>query len=124
MTTFTLTVHRSNLLTANERKHRMQVARATKVLRHAACMQAQTVRATPFERAHVIVTVAWPNRRRRDVLNIAPTIKACIDGMTDAGLWDDDDDRHLIGPDFRVSGELSGVKDTTRLTFTIEEVGA
>lgn len=123
MTTVELTVHRTNLLTANQRQHRMAVARSTAILRHAAALTAQAARATEFTRAHVTVTVHWPDRRRRDVLNIAPTVKACIDGMTDAGLWSDDDDTHLIGPDFRVGTSLSGVKDVTRLVFTIEEVG-
>lgn len=121
MTTLTMTVGRANLLTANGREHRMRVASATKTLRQTASLVAQAARATAFGRAHVTVWVSWPDRRRRDVLNLAPTIKACIDGMTDAGLWVDDDDQHLVGPDFRVTRELSGMPGVVRLRFEIEE---
>ena len=31
-----------------------------------------------------------PDKRRRDPHNYYPTIKACVDGMVDAGLWLDD----------------------------------
>ena len=34
-----------------------------------------------------------------------PTIKALIDGMTDAGVWPDDDSEHVIGPDMRRATE-------------------
>jgi len=119
-----LTVERTNLLTANERRHRMDAARATKVLRHAAAINAQAAGIGPFNVAHVTVWISWPDRRRRDRLNIAPTIKACIDGFTDAGLWPDDDDTHLIGPDFRTTPELAGLgRRVTRLEFDIKEVG-
>lgn len=116
-----VTVHAVNLLTANQRLHHQQRARATRVLRHAGCVNAHAAGIPRHERAHVTVTVAWPDRRRRDVLNIAPTVKALIDGMTDAGCWPDDDDAHLIGPDFRVSPDRSGLKGVTRLTFTIAD---
>jgi len=122
MTTITLTVDRRNLLTANQRKHRMAVANSTKILRHAAALNARSAHAPIFTVAHVTVHIAWPDRRRRDRLNIAPTIKACIDGFTDAELWADDDDTHILGPDFRTDPELSGIKGVTRLTFVIEEV--
>lgn len=119
-----MTVGRANLLSANGREHRMRVQAATRTLRHTASLLAQAQRATAFQRAHVTVWVSWPDRRRRDVLNVAPTIKAAIDGFTDAGLWVDDDDRHLIGPDFRVTPELSGQRGVVRLRFEIEEASA
>lgn len=120
-----LTIERVNLLTANERRHRMDAARATKVLRHAAAINAQAVGGGPFNVAHVTVWISYPDRRRRDRLNLAPTVKAIIDGFTDAGLWPDDDDTHLIGPDFRTTSELAGLgRGVTRLEFVIEEVGA
>nr|WP_303769103.1 hypothetical protein [Schaalia odontolytica] len=42
--------------------------------------------------------MAYPDRRRRDRHNLAPTIKAMLDGLIDAGLLPDDADRYLDGP--------------------------
>ena len=116
---FAVDLTRAQMLTANERVHHYRRAEITRALRGHALQAAHYARTKKLNRAHVTVTVAWPDRRRRDVLNLAPTVKALIDGMTDAGCWDDDDDTHLVGPDFRVSPELSGIKGVTRLTFTI-----
>ena len=44
---------------------------------------------------HVIITVCPPSRRRMDPPNLYPTVKALIDGLTDAGLWSDDNG-HII----------------------------
>lgn len=43
------------------------------------------------------VTVSLPvvGRRRRDPMNFVATAKAIIDGLTDAGLWPDDDPGHV-----------------------------
>lgn len=47
----------------------------------------------------------WPGRtlvevsipcRVHDPHNLAPTMKAIIDGLTDAGLWPDDNSRHVL----------------------------
>lgn len=38
----------------------------------------------------ILVTVYSPTKRRIDAPNLYPTVKALIDGMTDAGLWSDD----------------------------------
>jgi len=121
--TLTLTVHRSNLLTSNERRHRMNVAAITKTLRHAAGMTARAVGLVPMTGpVRILVTVAWPDRRRRDVPNIYPTVKACVDGIVDAGVLTDDDDGHVESMTFRRSPELSGLAATTRIAITLEEV--
>lgn len=39
-----------------------------------------------------------PTHRKADVGNYYPTIKAIVDGLTDYGLFDDDNDDHLTGP--------------------------
>lgn len=64
------------------------------------------VRASPHRgvtlaAADLEVALGWPTRVRRDAHNVIPTLKALIDGMVDAGLLPDDDDRHLTGPDLR-----------------------
>lgn len=42
---------------------------------------------------HVIVRVCPPTDRRMDAPNWYPTVKALIDGLTDAGVFEDDNDR-------------------------------
>lgn len=122
VTAIELAIAAGDLITANQREHYQVRARKTAALRYRAQVTALVLRqhvAPLYERAHVTIWVSWPDRRRRDVLNLAPTVKACIDGMTDAGLWPDDDDLHLIGPDFRVSPELSRLKGVTVLRFEV-----
>lgn len=45
----------------------------------------------PLPPSTVTVTYAVPDRRRRDAGNLAPTTKHIIDGLVDAGWFDDDD---------------------------------
>jgi Holliday junction resolvase RusA-like endonuclease len=72
----------------------------------------------------IIVSVSWPDRRRRDVPNVWPTVKACVDGCVDAEVIADDDDSHVESMTFRRAPELSGVAQTARIALTFEEVGA
>ena len=118
----TVTVHATNLMTANQRMHRMLAARMTKNLRITGAHNAHAQGIPVMERAHLTVFVSWPDRRRRDVLNLAPTVKALVDGIvTDGGRLPNDDDEHLTGPDFRVTSETSGLKGVTRLRFEFTE---
>jgi crossover junction endodeoxyribonuclease RusA len=54
-----------------------------------------------YERAHVVCAIRFPDNKRRDVGNWYPTAKAIVDGLVDANLLPDDNDRHLTGPDMR-----------------------
>ena len=56
----------------------------------------------------IVVTLHFLDRRRRDVGNLAPTTKALIDGMVDAGLLVDDSSAHVVGPDHRLGSASSG----------------
>lgn len=125
-------VHKAHLMSANDRKHWSKKRVQTSVLRALAAADLRAVlaplglypseRRPLMQRAHVVVEVAWPTRRRRDVANVAPTVKALIDGLvTDGHLLPDDDDAHLTGPDLRPAGVLSGKPGHTRLTFHIHE---
>lgn len=95
-------------LSANDRLHWAAKSRRTHALRVKGHTAALAAHLPAMDRAHVEVTVHWPDGRRRDVDNLRPTIKALIDGMVDAGVLIDDDDRHLIGPDLRVADDRSG----------------
>lgn len=54
------------------------------------------------QRARIVVTVRFPDKRRRDVSNLYPYVaKPIVDGLVDARILPDDDDLHCIGPDMR-----------------------
>lgn len=61
-------------------------------------------------RAYMLAEFRFPDRRRRDPANWYPTVKACIDGIVDAGVLPDDSHDRLIGPDMRM-GPLSTKAD-------------
>lgn len=118
MTTIEFAVPTGRILNANQRLHWSKRAAMTKLLRAEAMLHA--VDQPRMARAHLTVGVGWPDKRRRDVHNIFPTIKACIDGFVDAGVLDDDSDAHLTGPDLRP--HVAGRKGYVVLTFEFKEL--
>lgn len=89
-------------LTANGRRHWSDVARRTRALRTRAAFTARNQRITPVTGpVRVVATVAYSTQRRADPGNAAPTVKALVDGLTDVGVWPDDNSEWLVGPDYR-----------------------
>lgn len=120
MSSVVVEVRRPWLLTANQRLHWRQKAERTATLR--ALTRSAAGLAKPFPgRVRCIVTVSSPDKRRRDVHNLMPTVKACVDGLVDAGWLTDDSDRYLQGPDLRPSDEKCSRDYACALTFTFEE---
>lgn len=119
MITLTIT-NKTQLINANSREHHMVRAKKTKALRSLAKTAAEGL--PPFtNHVWVRVYIDWsPLTRRRDVANLAPTLKACVDGFTDAGLWVDDDDEHVTGPHAYASG-VKADRGQTRLRFEFTE---
>lgn len=70
---------------------------------------------------HVTATIHPLTAGRFDPENAAPMVKAILDALTQADYWEDDDSRHVIGPDYR-AGERSTFPDTYRINIRIEEV--
>lgn len=93
-------------LSLNGRYHHMVRAEATRAWRTTAALAAHQHRGADLGPS--TVTITWPvrDRRRRDRLNLTPTIKAIIDGLVDAGVWSDDHaDLVTFGPErFEVVG--------------------
>jgi len=71
------------------------------------------------ERCRITVTASIPTARRFDPANIAGTVsKHAIDGLTDWGVFDDDDSEHIVAVTYQ-----RGPKTNTgmyRLVFQIE----
>lgn len=101
----TLPGNRPQMLTANGRVHWRVRAARTRYWRSIALLHARSLLATGtwhrLDQARIEIRLDWPDQRRRDPANWAPTAKAIVDGLVDAGLIPDDDHRHLIGPDLR-----------------------
>ncbi|MGI3198472.1 hypothetical protein ACRJ4B_15955 [Streptomyces sp. GTA36] len=109
-----------DLINANQRIHEKARARLTKKIR-AAAMEAVSecpslmealAAAKPqplFQRAHIL-GVLHPSSagRRRDPANWYGSFKAAVDGLVDAGLFDDDDHLHVVGPDMRLGEKRKG----------------
>ena len=92
----------SQWLTANQRLHWAEKARRTRFLRTLARLEARRQHLLPsVGPVWVVAEIQYPGTGRADPANANPTVKALIDGLTDAGIWPDDDSKHLIGPDFR-----------------------
>ncbi|HFI0449095.1 TPA: hypothetical protein ACGOY6_001325 [Streptococcus suis] len=76
---------------------------------------------SPSNPCEISITVYKPTNRRLDTPNLYPTVKAIIDGMTEAGLWVDDDDDVIRAITFRPGG-MSGIKGQYKLIFEIVRV--
>ena len=65
----------------------------------------------PYSHVDIEYEIHYPKKpARADPDNLAPTVKHLVDGLTDAGLWADDDYQHLrrrtytMGPPTRTTG--------------------
>lgn len=62
---------------------------------------ARNQRVIPLDRAWVEVWFRFPDNTRREVANLQNTSKALVDGLVAAGVFKDDRDEILMGPDNR-----------------------
>lgn len=102
-----VTSHRINLpwkrppLTANQRMHWAEKARITREVRQTACVLVKAAKA-PKTTGRLVITLHWrPSvKRRRDSVNLAPLLKALVDGaVLDTGIAPDDDTEHVSAPE-------------------------
>lgn len=84
-------------LSANQRMHWAQRANVTRDVRQVACLLARNVPRAD----RLVVTLHYRPRdiRRRDSINLYPTLKACVDGIVTAGVIEDDDTAHVSTPE-------------------------
>ncbi|MGJ5895121.1 hypothetical protein ACSCBZ_24675 [Streptomyces niveiscabiei] len=102
-----------HLLNANQRLHYKRRGEYTAKLRAAAmeavsecpALMGALTAAGPeplFQRAHILGVLHPTDRSRRDPANWYPSFKAAVDGLVDAGLFEDDDHTRVVGPDMRL----------------------
>ena len=108
---------REDWLNANDRSHWARKARITRYWRDLTATKARQAGASDMGRVHVTATFHKPTSRRYDPANLYPTVKACVDGLVDAGVVRDDDHRHVVGPDMR-----AGEPGPRRITLTIRSL--
>ena len=88
----------NQILNSNDRMHHYVKGQITSYLRelgYAVVTEQEGILWEPMytvnKPCQILVTIHPPSKRRIDPPNLYPTIKALIDGMTDAHMWDDDD---------------------------------
>jgi crossover junction endodeoxyribonuclease RusA len=99
------------LLNANRsrREHWATVRRTAKAIREAAHVVARSQRIPLIERARIVYVIhPTPQTRKRDPGNWAESAKAAVDGLVDAGLFEDDNSQHVVGPDPRLGEPVKG----------------
>lgn len=120
MNELTFTIPKGLWLSANQRLHWAPEAKRIKALRHMGYWTSVANRSAdlgPLGPTHVAAFIGYLTGGRADPANAAPTIKALIDGMTDAGVWPDDDSTHVIGPTY-----LRDPKSPTPGAYTVRLV--
>ncbi|WP_067191867.1 hypothetical protein [Micrococcus lylae] len=102
-----LTIHAPDTwINSNQRLHRMATAKLTAAWRTAAATTATGLPPIPAP-VRIIARFYKTRAGRYDPNNLWPTVKACVDGLVDAGLLEDDDHTRVIGPDMRHGGKTT-----------------
>lgn len=105
-------------INSNHRTHRMVEARRVKAWRDAAKDAAIPEQQQFTGTMHVVATVHKTRAGRWDAGNLYPTAKAIVDGLVDAGVFIDDSNEYVIGPDMR-AGEK---RDVASVVIRIEAI--
>lgn len=117
------TKKQKEMLNANDRPHWTQKAKITARLRRLGEIRGRKGKTTTFNKNRpcgLIITVFSPTKRRMDPPNLYPTIKALVDGLTDAGVWTDDNHEVIKYMTFQYGG-LSGISGKYRLEMEARE---
>lgn len=105
-----LTINRERA--AHWREHRRHTAH----WREAFAWLARAQRIPHLDRIAVEATPIKPNRRNMpDVGACMPAVKAAIDGLVDAGVIDDDTDRHVVAVTFLPARLVPGAPEGLEL---------
>lgn len=100
---------KTKLINANDSIHFRRKAELVKVIRNAAWTMARHSNIPALQRAHIYFVIHPDTSiKRRDPGNWAPSAKAAVDGLVDAGILPDDNKDHLLGPDPRIGDPVKG----------------
>lgn len=117
----TFTIPPAIWLSANARLHWAPAAKRTRELRLMGKAGGVDL-GWKFEVCHVAAFIGYPTNRKADPANAAPTVKALIDGMTDAGVWDDDDSTHVLGPTYLRDPKTADGNYSVRFVMTAQDI--
>lgn len=120
MTEITYTIPPTLWLSANKNLHWAPKAERTRGLRRMG--KSGAIGCRSFDVCHVAAFIGYPRNGKADPANAAPTVKALIDGMTDAGIWEDDDSTHVIGPTYLRDPKTSDGNYSVRLVLTDQDI--
>lgn len=118
----TFTISPNLWLTANGRMHWAPKAKRTRALRDLAHVTAKAERIGTLGSTHVAAFIGYTRNGKADPANAAPTVKALIDGLVDAGVWPDDDHTHVIGPTYLRDPKTTDGTYRVRLVLTPQDV--
>lgn len=118
MTTITVDIPSAMWLSSNQRNHWREAARRTADMRAIAKHAAREAAPVAWP-VNCDVSVGLPTARRFDPHNAAPSLKACLDGIVDAGVLPDDSSDHIPATTFRRDPEPTP-RGRYRLTITLE----
>ena len=111
------------LLNANRHLGVHEKAKRIKAIRNTAWALARHHKIPHLERAHILYVIhPAGTQRRRDPGNWAPSAKAAVDGLVDAGVLDDDDSTRLIGPDPRIGAPIRGANPQAQMVLWITDL--
>lgn len=91
----------NEMINANDRMHHHVKAEITKHLRQLSNIEARQYVGdlesegclwSKIKPCHILVHICPPSSRRMDAPNWYPTVKALVDGLTDANVFEDDND--------------------------------
>lgn len=117
----------NQMINSNDRYHFILKSQLTEYLRTLACEKVREQSGTELvlgERYNednpctILITICPPTNRRMDAPNFYPTVKALIDGMTDAGLWSDDNNDVILMTAFKRGETTTNKKYTVKITIT------
>jgi crossover junction endodeoxyribonuclease RusA len=93
------------LMNANDREHWSKRARVSSLIR---TTSRGLCKGIPKGMKQVKIRAIYyaPDNRRRDVSNLFPSVKAAVDGLVDAGVIKDDNDKYVVALEM-VRGEYN-----------------
>lgn len=108
-------------MSANDqrRAHFYKVAKAKEEVGTAVYDEAMRVNCGPMNPSIVLFTWFVPDKRRRDVDGLGPFVKAALDGLVKAGVWEDDQSDYV--QEVRLRIDKSDPKNA-RIEVLISEV--